>query len=450
MRKYFGTDGIRGRVGETPMTPEFVLRLGMALGQTLRHHVSSPLVVIGKDTRLSGYMLESALEAGLSAAGCNVLLLGPMPTPGVAYLAQTFRAQSGVVISASHNPFHDNGIKLFGGDGYKLSDELEQEIEAALDAPMSCVAPAEFGRARRVDDANGRYIEFCKSTFRGRSLKALRVVLDCANGAAYHVAPHVLRELGADVQVIGGAPDGININTACGSTAPANLQKAVIDAAADVGIALDGDADRCIMVDDEGDIVDGDELLYVIARARQTRDRLRGPVVGTLMSNLGVENALKSHGIAFERAKVGDRYVLEMMKQHGSNLGGESSGHLICLDRSTTGDGMVAALQVLSEMADSGQSLRDLLDGVSKYPQQMINVRLRAGQDAATIMQLPVLREAVQSLTAELADAGRILLRPSGTEPLIRVMAEGHDASQIERVVTQLAAIVEEQTGEQG
>ena len=450
MRKYFGTDGIRGRVGENPMTPEFVLRLGMALGQTLRRHVSSPLVVIGKDTRLSGYMLESALEAGLSAAGCNVLLLGPMPTPGVAYLAQTFRAQSGVVISASHNPFHDNGIKLFGGDGYKLSDELEHEIEAALDAPMSCVAPAEIGRARRVDDANGRYIEFCKSTFRGQSLKALRVVLDCANGAAYHVAPHVLRELGADVQVIGGSPDGININTACGSTAPAHLQKAVIDSAADVGIALDGDADRCIMVDDQGDIVDGDELLYVIARARQARDRLRGPVVGTLMSNLGIENALKAHGIAFERAKVGDRYVLEMMKQHGSNLGGESSGHLICLDRSTTGDGMVAALQVLSEMTNSGLSLRDLLVGVSKYPQQMVNVRLRAGQDADSVMQSPALLVAVNSLTAELADAGRILLRPSGTEPLIRVMAEGHDAGQIERVVTQLAAIVEEQTGEQG
>lgn len=450
MRKYFGTDGIRGRVGEAPMTPDFVMCLGMALGQTLRHHVSNPLVVIGKDTRLSGYMLESALEAGLSAAGCNVLLLGPMPTPGVAYLAQTFRAQSGVVISASHNPFHDNGIKLFGGDGYKLSDALELEIEAALDASLGCVEPAEFGRARRVDDAAGRYIEFCKSTFRGSSLKALRVVLDCANGAAYHVAPHVLRELGADVQVIGGAPDGININTACGSTAPARLQKAVIDAAADVGIALDGDADRCIMVDEQGDIVDGDELLYVIARARQARDRLQGPVVGTLMSNLGVENALKAHGIAFERAKVGDRYVLELMKQHGSTLGGESSGHVICLDRSTTGDGMVAALQVLAEMSDSGLSLRDLLEGVSKYPQHMINVRLGAGQAAADIMQAEVLRQAVDELTAELGASGRILLRPSGTEPLIRVMAEGQDAGQIERVVTQLAAIVKEQTGEPG
>lgn len=447
MRKYFGTDGVRGRVGRAPMTAEFVLRLGMALGRTLRRHSSRPLVVIGKDTRLSGYMLESAMESGLSAAGCNVLLLGPMPTPGVAYLTQTFRAQAGVVISASHNPFQDNGIKLFGHDGYKLSDTLELEIEAAIDGELSCVDPEEFGRAKRVDDAAGRYIEYCKSTFRGGSLKALRIVLDCANGAAYHVAPHVLRELGAEVEVIGGSPDGININTDCGSTKPAALQKAVIDHAADLGVALDGDADRCMLVDDRGDLVDGDEILYIIARARQARDRLKGPVVGTLMSNLGIENALAAQNIAFVRAQVGDRYVLEQMHQHGSLLGGESSGHIICLDRSTTGDGTVAALQVLSEMTRTGQSLRDLLEGVDKYPQQMINVKLDGTRAAVEIMQAEAVTEALASIESELGEAGRVLLRPSGTEPLIRVMAEGRDGAQIEQAVRKLAGVVAAQQG---
>ncbi len=447
-RKYFGTDGVRGRVGEAPMTPEFVMRLGMALGQTLRRHTSRPKVVIGKDTRLSGYMLESALESGLSASGVDALLLGPMPTPAVAYLAQTFRAQAGVVISASHNPFHDNGIKLFGGDGYKLSDALEAEVEDALEASMACVAPADFGRARRVDDAAGRYIEYCKSTFRGKSLRALRIVIDCAHGAAYHVAPPVLRELGADVQVIGCAPDGININAKVGSTQPQALQQAVVEAAADLGMALDGDADRCILVDAEGQVVDGDEILYIIARSRQARQRLSGPVVGTQMSNLGVATALEEAGIRFLRAAVGDRYVLEMMQQHGSNLGGESSGHIICLDRGTTGDGTVAALQVLAEMTRTGLALRDLLEGVSKTPQQMINVRLPAGRDAAELVADEAVTRAVQRAEAELGGAGRILLRPSGTEPLIRVMAEGRDAGQIDAVVRQLAATVEELTGE--
>lgn len=447
MRKYFGTDGVRGRVGQAPMTPDFVMRLGMAVGKTLRQHGSNPLVVIGKDTRLSGYMLESAMEAGLSAAGCNVLLLGPMPTPGVAYLARTFRAQAGVVISASHNPFHDNGIKLFGGDGYKLSDALELEIEAAIDSDLACVDPEQFGRAKRVDDAAGRYIEYCKSTFRGNSLKALRIVLDCANGASYHVTPHILRELGADVEVIGGSPNGININTNCGSTHPAALQKAVIDHAADVGIALDGDADRCMMIDENGDIVDGDELLYIIAKARQARQRLKGPVVGTLMSNLGVENALKAQGISFLRAQVGDRYVLEMMKQHDSVVGGESSGHVICLDRSTTGDGTVAALQVLAEMSSTGESLRDLLEGVVKYPQQMINVRLDGSRLASEIMAEPAVAQAQAVIEAELGSSGRVLLRPSGTEPLIRVMAEGESATQIEKAAADLAAVVKQQTG---
>lgn len=447
MRKYFGTDGVRGRVGQAPMTPDFVLRLGMALGSTLRRHGHNPAVVIGKDTRLSGYMLESAMEAGLSAAGCNVLLLGPMPTPGVAYLTQTFRAQAGVVISASHNPFQDNGIKLFGGDGFKLSDALESQIEAALDVGAGCVEPGQFGRAKRVEDANGRYIEYCKSTFRGNSLKALRIVLDCANGAAYHVAPHVLRELGADVEVIGGTPDGTNINDACGSTHPATLQKAVIDHAADVGIALDGDADRCLMVDDQGNLVDGDELLYVIARARQARQRLKGPVVGTLMSNLGVENALKQHAIDFVRAKVGDRYVLEQMQQHGSTLGGESSGHIICLDRSTTGDGTVGVLQVLAEMTGRGLALRDLLDGVEKYPQYMLNIRLDGSRPAGQIMQADAVRQCQTDLEQDLGQTGRVLLRPSGTEPLIRVMAEGQDDARIQQVVSQLADVVKQQAG---
>ncbi len=447
MKKYFGTDGIRGRVGDAPMTPQFVMQLGMSLGKTLRRQTSRPKVVIGKDTRLSGYMLESALEAGLSASGADVLLLGPMPTPAVAYLTQTFRAQLGVVISASHNPFHDNGIKLFGGDGYKLSDELEAAIEAELDAPQTCVEPAQFGKARRVDDAAGRYVEFCKSTFRGQSLQGFRLVLDCAHGAAYHVTPHVLRELGADVRLIGAAPDGLNINTECGSTHPAALQEAVVDEAADLGIALDGDADRCIMVDDQGRVVDGDEILYIIARARQARQRLHGPVVGTLMSNLGVENALQRGGIEFLRAPVGDRYVLSMMQEHGASLGGESSGHLICLDRSTTGDGSVAALQVLCEMSRTGLSLRDLLAGVEKYPQQMINVRLPAGAAAAAVMEDASVQSMLRSLEAELGSAGRVLLRPSGTEPLIRVMAEGQDASQIQAVVNNLAAVVKQLTG---
>ena len=432
------------------MSPHFMLSIGMALGATLRRHASRPLVVIGKDTRLSGYMLESALEAGLSATGVDVLLLGPMPTPGVAYLTTTFRAQAGVVISASHNPFDDNGVKIFGGDGHKLSDELEAEIEAALDAEPACVEPAEFGKARRVDDASGRYVEYCKSTFRADSLKAMRLVLDCAHGAAYQVAPLVLRELGAEVTVIGAQPDGLNINARVGSTQPAALQAAVREEAADAGIALDGDADRCIMVDADGQIVDGDELLYIVARSRQARGKLQGPVVGTLMSNLGIENALRAAGIDFLRAPVGDRYVLEMMRAHDALLGGESSGHLICRDRSTTGDGLVAALQVLAEMTRCGESLRDLLDGVQRYPQCLINVPLAPGSDARAIMAAAAVTQAVADCEAALGDAGRVLLRPSGTEPLIRVMVEGRDQQRIETAAAGLAAVVEQHRGESG
>ena len=449
MGKYFGTDGIRGRVGDTPMTPQFVLGLGMALGRVLRRQFDQPLVVIGKDTRLSGYMLEAALEAGLSASGVKVLLLGPMPTPAVAYLAQTFRAQAGVVISASHNPFDDNGIKLFGPDGQKLSDALEADIEAELDRPQSCVDPAEFGRARRVADAAGRYIEFCKSSFRGESLQGLRIALDCAHGASYHVAPHVFRELGAELVTIGDAPDGLNINLDCGSTHPAALQNLLRERGADVGIALDGDADRCILVDAQGQIVDGDEILYIIARARHARDRLSGPVIGTVMSNLGVENAIRAAGIDFRRAQVGDRHVLEMMRAEGSILGGESSGHVICLDRSSTGDGTIAALQVLAEMSHTGRSLRELLNGVEKYPQHMINVRLSAGVNARALLEGATMRAAVEELESQLGDGGRILLRASGTEPLIRVMSEGRDAGQIQAVTAQLAQIVRDQLGEQ-
>lgn len=448
-RRYFGTDGIRGRVGDAPMTPEFVLRLGWAAGRVLTEQVATDSpndrasVLIGKDTRLSGYMLESALEAGFAAAGVNVMLVGPMPTPAIAYLSRTFRVSAGVVISASHNPFHDNGIKFFSGTGCKLPDAVEARIEDLLDQTPGCVRSAELGRARRVESAPARYIEFCKGTFRadGASLAGLRLVVDCANGASYHVAPHVFGELGAEVDVLGDQPDGLNINRDCGSTHPQALQDRVRESGAHAGIALDGDGDRCLMVDGSGQLVDGDELLYIIALSRQAAHRLQGPVVGTTMSNLGLAQALERENIPFERAKVGDRYVFERLQAAGGMLGGEASGHILCLDRASTGDGIIAALQVLAAMVKSQKPLADLAAGMDKCPQTLLNVSITRGQ-ADQLMQAQAVTQAVANVEKELADAGRVLLRPSGTEPLIRVMVEGHDAQQIDRAAEQIAAAV--------
>jgi len=402
-----------------------------------------PQVLIGKDTRLSGYMFESALEAGFAAAGVDVLLVGPMPTPAIAYLARTFRAAAGVVISASHNPFADNGVKFFSHFGQKLDDALEAEIEAEIDAPLQCVGSDRLGRARRVESAPGRYIEFCKSTarFENGGLAGLKIVLDCAHGAAYHVAPDVFRELGATVEVIGDRPDGLNINQDCGSTHPKGLVEAVRAAGADVGIALDGDGDRCIMVDHDGDIVDGDQILYVIATARRKAGELEGPVVGTLMSNLGLELAFKADGVAFERAKVGDRHVFERLKTLGGIIGGESSGHILCLDRATTGDGIVSALQVLAAIVDSGERLQALIAPVDKCPQTLINVRIGRGT-ADALMADQRVTTAVREVEDTLADAGRVLLRPSGTEPLLRVMVEGLDGLAVEECANRLANVV--------
>ena len=444
-RKYFGTDGIRGRVGEFPITPEFVLKLGWAAGQVLSDRQvltdgDKGKVLIGKDTRISGYMFESALEAGLSAAGLDILLLGPMPTPAVAYLTRTLRATAGIVISASHNPFQDNGIKFFSTEGAKLPDEVELEIEERLEQPMATVDSSALGKAVRVDDAAGRYIEFCKSTFpRHLSLKGLHLVVDCSNGATYHVAPSVFRELGAKVETIGVEPDGLNINVECGSTEPEQLSLAVIERGADAGIALDGDGDRVIMVDHKGEVVDGDELLFIIAREQHRRQPVAG-VVGTLMSNLGMERALKAANIDFHRAKVGDRYVLERLRQNGWLFGGESSGHLLCLNHSTTGDGIISALQVLVGMTEADRSLNELKAGMTKYPQVMINVRTTPGfdLDGCTAVQ-----DSVRVAEAELSGTGRVLLRPSGTEPLVRVMVEGEELELVERVARGLADSVE-------
>lgn len=440
-RKYFGTDGIRGRVGEFPITPEFMLKLGWAAGQAFKRDGQRNSVLIGKDTRLSGYMFESALEAGLSAAGVDVKLLGPMPTPAIAYLTRTFRASAGIVISASHNPHEDNGIKFFSPAGTKLDDALEAEIERWLDQPIEVCQPAELGKASRVDDAPGRYIEFCKSTVPNEfTLDGMRIVLDCAHGATYHVAPKVFRELGAKVSVIGGDPDGLNINLNVGSTHLESLRSAVLEKRADLGIAFDGDGDRVLMVDADGSDVDGDELLYVIASQRFAEDRLRGGVVGTLMTNLGVELALKEIGIEFERAKVGDRYVMERLLANNWVLGGEGSGHMVIRDCTTTGDGIVSALQVLLAVRRSGKTLAEIRQGMSKLPQTMINVRVDQRFD-------PFSREdivaAVRKAESELGGSGRVLLRASGTEPLIRVMAEGQDADEILRVVEELARVVE-------
>lgn len=441
-RKYFGTDGIRGRVGEFPITPEFMLRLGWAAGQAFKKDGQRNSVLIGKDTRLSGYMFESALEAGLAAAGVDVKLLGPMPTPAIAYLTRTFRASAGIVISASHNPHHDNGIKFFSSAGTKLDDALEAEIERWLDRPLEVCEPSELGKASRVDDAPGRYVEFCKSTVPNEfTMDGLHIVLDCAHGATYHVAPKVFRELGAKVSVIGADPDGLNINLNVGSTHLEALKAAVLDKKADLGIAFDGDGDRVLMVDRDGSEVDGDELLYIIASQRHAEGRLKGGVVGTLMTNLGVELALKDAAIEFERAKVGDRYVMERLVANNWVLGGEGSGHMVIRDCTTTGDGIVSALQVLLAVRKSGKTLAELREGMSKLPQKMINVRVAERFDPLSRDDIV---EALREAEAELGSAGRVLLRASGTEPLIRVMVEGQVEADIIRVAEELAGVVEQ------
>ena len=441
---YFGTDGIRGRVGEAPITADFMLRLGRAAGVVLANG-DSRAVVIGKDTRISGYMFESALEAGLAAAGANIALLGPMPTPAVAYLTRTLYACAGIVISASHNPFHDNGIKFFCQNGEKLPDEVEAAIEEELDKPFVTVDSPSMGKAQRIDDAAGRYVEFCKSTVPyGTVLRGLKLVVDCANGSTYRVGPSVLRELGAKVRVIGNLPDGMNINDGCGSTHPERLQQAVREEGADAGIAFDGDGDRVVMVDAEGQLVDGDDILYIVAMARKAAGLLQGGVVGTVMSNLGLELALQSAGISFKRTAVGDRYIHQALIESGWKLGGEASGHILCLDRTSTGDGIVSALQVLAVMARGGKSLGDLRSPVVKMPQTMVNVPVAAGA-ASQLDGSERIRDALQSVEAELDGRGRVILRPSGTEPLIRVTLEGEDAGQIDRLANQLADVVRQE-----
>ncbi len=438
-RKYFGTDGIRGRVGEYPITPEFCLRLGWAVGKVFARQGESH-ILIGKDTRISGYMLESVLESGLASAGANVSLLGPMPTPAVAYLTRTLRADAGIVISASHNPYFDNGIKFFDRDGNKLPDAVELEIEAQLGADMACVDSDRLGKASRIEDAAGRYIEFCKATVsRGFSLRGLKVVLDCAHGATYHVAPGVFEELGAEITVVGAAPNGTNINDGCGSTHPDLLARTVLESGADVGIAFDGDGDRLLMVDAQGQVLDGDELLYIIARHRAANETLVGGVVGTVMTNLGLEQSLDKLGIPFERAKVGDRYVLERLNARGWQLGGESSGHIVCLDLTTTGDAIVAALQALIPMVETEHGLEDLKKGLSKLPQTMINVEAR---NPAQQAECTTVVQAIERKNQLLNGRGRVLVRPSGTEPVIRVMVEGEDADEVDSVARELAEVV--------
>ncbi|MCW5612364.1 MAG: phosphoglucosamine mutase [Rubrivivax sp.] len=438
-RTYFGTDGIRGTVGQDPITPDFMLRLGHAVGQVLRRDSARPTVVIGKDTRISGYMLESSLEAGFASAGVDVLLSGPLPTPGVAYLTRALRLDLGVVISASHNAYPDNGVKFFSARGEKLPDEWEQAVEARLQQPPQWVDSAGLGRARRLTDASGRYIEFCKGTVpHSLSLRGLKLVVDAAHGAAYHVAPDVFHELGASVVKIGCSPDGLNINQGVGATAPKALVQAVAEHRADYGIALDGDADRLQMVDAEGRLYNGDELLYVMAADRLARGEAVPGVVGTLMTNMAVEQALARQGVRLVRAKVGDRYVLEELAARGWQLGGESSGHLLALDRHTTGDGIVSALQVLQAVRRNGRSLAGLLEGVALFPQVLLNVRLREGQgdwrDNAALAQ------AQREVEHDLGDAGRILIRPSGTEPVLRVMVEARDADRARQGAQRLAA----------
>ncbi|MCY4468783.1 MAG: phosphoglucosamine mutase [Thiotrichales bacterium] len=439
MRKYFGTDGIRGEVGRPPITADFFLKLGWAAGTVLAGGKRGK-IVIGKDTRISGYMFESVLEAGLTAAGVDAVLLGPMPTPAVAYLTRTLRATAGIVISASHNPYSDNGIKFFTEDGGKLSDDVEIAIEAAITSKMQTVGSTEIGKAVRIDDAAGRYIEFCKSTVPpDLTLKGLRIVVDCAHGATYHIAPNVFSELGAEVISIGCAPNGLNINDGVGVLAPGALRDAVRERRADLGIAFDGDGDRVMMIDAEGEIVDGDELLYIIAEDRHCGGRLNGSVVGTVMSNRGLEVALQSLGVDLHRAKVGDRHVMELMQEHGSLVGGEASGHIICLDRTTTGDGIVAALQVLHALIRSGRTLGEAKKGMSKYPQITRNVRLanRIDLDSEDALQ-----DAVAAAEADLGTEGRVLLRLSGTEPMVRIMVEGTSHADVETYADRLAEVV--------
>lgn len=439
-RKYFGTDGIRGRVGDGVMTPDFVLKLGWAVGRVLCSE-NNNLVLIGKDTRISGYMFESVLEAGLSAAGVNTRLLGPMPTPAVAYLTRTLRAAVGIVISASHNPYYDNGVKFFSSEGKKLLDSIELKIEKQLDQPLEVVASDKLGKVERINDAAGRYIEFCKSTIpTSIELNGLKIVVDCAHGATYHIAPNVFSELGAEVISLSSKPNGLNINDKCGATDPSELRRAVIEHHADLGIAIDGDGDRLIMIDDTGVVVDGDELLYIIANARKSENILHGGVVGTLMSNLGLEHALRANDIEFRRAAVGDRYVMEMLQECSWIIGGESSGHIICLDRTTTGDAIIAALQVLQILVKQNISLRDAKSGMSKYPQILINVPI---QNKIDLDNTPQIQQVVKDAESDLADSGRVLLRPSGTEPLVRVMVEGVNAAKVQQLAQQIADTID-------
>lgn len=438
-RKYFGTDGIRGSVGEGVINPDFIMKLGWAAGRVLAKKGNGP-VLIGKDTRISGYMLESALEAGLSAAGVDIRLLGPMPTPGIAYLTKSTRVQAGIVISASHNPYYDNGIKFFSSDGTKLADSVEHEIEYELNLPMQCVQSDHLGKARRITDAPRRYIEFCKSKVENNiDFNGLRIVVDCANGATYHIAPKVFEELGAEVISHAATPDGLNINDECGATFPEGLQKMVKESRADLGIALDGDGDRLIMVDHQGNILDGDDIIYVIAQLQ--KDKLNGAVVGTVMSNMGLEQAIKKLDLKFFRAAVGDRYVMELLRKEKLILGGETSGHIINLDLVTTGDGIIAALQVLEEMALTGKKLSELVSGMTKFPQIMKNVRLKKKVDISMMAEL---NDAIKDVETTLGDSGRVVLRPSGTEPVVRVMVEGENEQQVEALVDQLVNKVDE------
>ncbi|MCZ6723039.1 MAG: phosphoglucosamine mutase [Gammaproteobacteria bacterium] len=439
-RRYFGTDGIRGKVGVLPMTVEFVMKIGWAAGKVLSRK-NRGFVIIGKDTRISGYMFESALEAGLAAAGLNVMLLGPMPTPAVAHLTRAQRASAGIVISASHNPYHDDGVKFFNGLGFKLADETEKAIEDMIDSPLEMVESVHIGKASRMDDAKGRYIEFCKSSIPfNANLRGMKIVVDCAHGATYHIAPAVFRELGADVVEIGTSPDGLNINQGVGAMYPENMRSVVLENSADIGIAFDGDGDRLIMMDSKGNIKDGDQLLYVIAKSKLADRRRSGGVVGTLMTNLGLEHALEKESIPFERANVGDRSVMEKLIEHGWYLGGETSGHIICLDKTTTGDGIIAALQVLDWLVNKGLSLADACIGMDLYPQTLINVPVTDKIDLA----VPSIQEAVRAAESELAGTGRVLLRASGTEPLIRVMVEGQDDSLVDKLASELATSISE------
>jgi phosphoglucosamine mutase len=440
-RRYFGTDGIRGLVGQYPITPQFVMRLGYAAGRVLAGQ-GTKKVLIGKDTRISGYMLESALEAGFSAAGIDIGLLGPMPTPGIAYLTKTFRAEAGIVISASHNPFYDNGIKFFSQDGQKLPDDVELAIEAALDNEMGCVESIDLGKANRIEDAAGRYIEFCKSNFPSQySLNGIKMVVDCANGATYHIAPNVFRELGAEVIEIGTSPNGTNINDECGATSMAAISAAVVEHKADLGIALDGDGDRLMMVDHTGHIMDGDECVYVIACNDLKSGSIRGGVVGTLMSNMGLELALADMGVPFVRSKVGDRYVMEMLKQKGWQLGAENSGHVINLNHTSTGDGIIAALNVLTAVCNTGKTLFELRQGMKKLPQVLVNVRFTGDSDPLVNSGVVA---AVHQVNEKLNGRGRVLLRKSGTEPLIRVMVEGPEHDEVTALANEIADAVKQ------